>query len=118
MRVGFILIALSAIAADWPQHFGPNRDSHSSETGIANSWPKDGPKVAWRKKAGSGWSGAVVAGDRAILFHRVDNEEVAECIDVATGKEIWKKGYRTRYTDNFNFDDGPRATPLIADGKV
>lgn len=118
MRAGLIFVALSLVAADWPQHFGPSRDSHSLETGIAKSWPKDGPKVAWRKKAGSGWSAAVVVGDRAVLFHRLETEEVVECVDIATGKEIWKKGYKTRYTDDFNFDDGPRSTPLIANGKI
>jgi outer membrane protein assembly factor BamB len=118
MRTFLLLGAALSLAADWPQHLGPGRDSVSSETGLARSWPKDGPKVLWEKKAGSGWSGAVVAGERAILFHRLGNQEVVECADAATGKELWKKSYGTRYVDEFNFDDGPRATPLIAGGKV
>ncbi len=59
-----------------------------------------------------------MAGDRAILFHRLENQEIVECVDAATGKELWKKSYKTRYVDEFNFGDGPRATPLIATGKV
>ena len=40
------------IAADWPQHLGPNRDSHSPETGLLREWPKDGPATVWKKDLG------------------------------------------------------------------
>ena len=39
-------------------------------------------------------------------------------LDAATGKEQWKFAYHTRYRDDFGFDEGPRATPLIAEGRV
>lgn len=106
------------IAADWPQHLGPNRDSHSPETGLLRTWPKTGPTVVWKRDVGSGWAGPVVEGNRLILFHRVGEEEVIECLDSTTGKQLWKSAYKTRYVDDFNFDDGPRATPLIADKRV
>lgn len=106
------------IAADWPQHLGPNRDSHSPETGLQREWPKDGPAIMWKKDLGSGWAGPVVADNRLIIFHRVGGDEVVECVEAATGKPLWKSAYRTRYIDDFNFDDGPRATPLIADRRV
>src|SRR5437764_692773 len=35
-----------------------------------------------------------------------------------TGKELWKSDYPTGYRDDFGFDEGPRATPAIADGRV
>jgi len=118
MRALLVVVAGCLIAADWPQYLGPNRDSHSPETGLARTWPKDGPAIAWKLPAGSGWAGAVVEAEKAILFHRQMNEEVVECVNALTGKPIWKQAYKTRYVDDFNFDDGPRATPLIADGKV
>jgi outer membrane protein assembly factor BamB len=117
-RLALSVAAFFLVAADWPQYLGPNRDCKSAETGLARAWPKDGPKIIWEKKAGSGWSGAAVAGDRAILFHRIGNDEVVECVDASSGKELWKTSYHTRYRDDFQFDDGPRSTPLIADGKV
>ena len=114
-----VLVCLPClIAADWPQHLGPNRDSHSPKTGLLRQWPKDGPALVWKKDLGSGWSGPVVVGERQIIFHRVGAEEVVECVEASTGKPIWKAAYRTRYMDDFNFDDGPRATPLIADRRV
>ena len=67
-------------AEDWPQFLGPKRDSTSSETGLATAWPKDGPTVVWRRDVGEGFSGPVVSGGKLILFHRVDKEEVVECV--------------------------------------
>jgi len=106
------------LAADWPQHLGMNRDGHSSETGMLRTWPKDGPPVLWKRDVGTGWAGPAVAGDRLIFFHRVDDKEVVECLNPTSGKELWKASYRTRYQDDFNFDNGPRAVPLIADKRV
>jgi outer membrane protein assembly factor BamB len=105
-------------AADWPQLHGPGRDGHSAETKLNWDWPKGGPKVAWRLDVGTGWAAPVVVGERLILFHRIDDEEILLCLDPATGKEKWKHSYRTKYRDDFGFDDGPRATPTIAGGKV
>ncbi len=105
-------------AADWPQLHGPARDGHSAETKLNWNWPKSGPKVAWKLDIGSGWAGPVVAGERLVVFHRTGDEEHVLCLDPATGKEKWKHSYRTKYRDDFGFDDGPRATPTIAGGKV
>lgn len=118
MRLFLLIAAMAAVAADWPQYQGPKRDGSSAETGLLRTFPKDGPKVLWRKEAGSGWSGPVVAGERAILFHRIENEEVVECVEAATGKEVWRKAYPARYRDDFNFDNGPRSTPSIASNSV
>jgi outer membrane protein assembly factor BamB len=118
MRYLIFASAFLTLGADWPQYFGPNRDGTSSETGLVRSFPAEGPKVLWRKDTGSGWSGPAVAGERAILFYRSENNEVVECVDVATGKEKWKKSYRTRYVDMFDKDNGPRATPLIVGERI
>src|SRR5262245_52472970 len=37
--------------ADWPQFVGPNRDGVSAETGLRASWPREGPKLLWQKRA-------------------------------------------------------------------
>ena len=72
----------------------------------------------WKRDVGKGWSGVTVAGDRLILFHRIGDEEVVECLDPATGKDKWRAVYKATYVDEFQFDDGPRAVPLIAHGRV
>jgi outer membrane protein assembly factor BamB len=117
-RTAILLLSPLALGADWPQHLGPTRDGHSPETGLLRSWPKDGPAVGWKREVGSGWAGPAVSDGRLILFHRVGDDEVVECLDPATGKPHWESKYHTRYVDDFNFDNGPRATPLIAGDRV
>jgi outer membrane protein assembly factor BamB len=110
-------MASAARAADWPQFLGPKRDGVSSESGI-KAWGRDGPKEIWSRDVGPGYAGAVVAGERVILFHRVGDEEVVECLRADSGKPLWKAGYPTAFEDDFGKGDGPRATPTIAGGKV
>ncbi len=118
MRLLLALFALAPLAADWPQLHGPARDGHSAETKLNWNWPKAGPKVLWQLDAGTGWAGPVVSGDALVFFHRVGNDEVLAALDPATGKEKWKHSYPTKYRDDFNFDNGPRATPTASGGTV
>ena len=109
---------LQVQAGDWPQFLGPNRNGATAETNLASSWPKDGPPILWQRNVGQGFSGPVVGTGKLILFHRIDNKETVECLDAKTGKEIWKGNYPTSYRDDFGFDEGPRATPAIAESRV
>jgi outer membrane protein assembly factor BamB len=117
-RIALLALLPGLLGADWPQHLGPTRDGQSAETGLAHAWPAGGPPVLWKREVGAGWAGAAAAGDRLILVHRVGDDEVIECLDPATGKPKWTAKAPTQYRDDFRFDDGPRATPLIADGRV
>jgi outer membrane protein assembly factor BamB len=107
-----------AAAQDWPQHLGPGRNGVYSGPALAESWGAQGPRAVWRKPVGQGFSGPVVAQGRVILFHRVGNEEVVEALDARTGAPQWRYAYATRYRDDFGFDEGPRAVPVVADGIV
>ncbi len=123
MQLSAIVLGLLASlslgrAADWPQFLGPTRNAIAAGADLADSWPKDGPPVAWQHKLGSGWAGPVIAGGKVIVFHRVGGQEVVECLEAATGKALWKQAFTTSYVDNFGFDNGPRGTPCVADGRV
>lgn len=113
-----LLAAATLSAADWPQYLGPTRNAAYAGAELADTWPKDGPPLAWQKKLGSGWSGPVASDGKMVVFHRVGDEEVVECLDAKSGKELWKQAFPTRYTDRFGFDNGPRSTPCVADGRV
>ena len=104
------------MAADWPGLLGPTRDGQSAETQLKWDWPKDGPPGAWKIPVGTGFAGVAVADGKVFLFHRVENDEILTALDPATGKELWKFAYRTKYRDDFQFDNGPRCVPLIAKG--
>ena len=116
-RTTVIVGVLVLLGADWPHYLGPNRDGHSAETGLA-AWAVGGPPVLWTKEIGAGFAGVVVAERRAFAFYRRGNEEVLQAFDAATGKELWTASAATKYVDDFGFDDGPRATPLVAGGLV
>jgi outer membrane protein assembly factor BamB len=112
------VLATTVRAGDWPQFLGPTRNGVYAEKELADAWPAGGPKVVWRHDLGSGWSGPVVAGGKVIVFHRVQDKEIVECLDAASGKGIWKAEYDTIYTDDFGFDNGPRSTPAIDGERV
>ena len=119
MRVLFAACCWATLTgAEWPQYLGPTRNGVATETGFLKTWPDKGPPQVWEKKIGAGWSGPVVAGERLILFHRLGEEEVVECLHAATGKELWRFASPATYRDDFNFDEGPRSTPLIAGERV
>jgi outer membrane protein assembly factor BamB len=105
-------------ASDWPQFLGPTRDGVYAGNDLATNWPADGPPTVWQKNVGQGFAGVAVAGHSLILFHRLANEEVVECLDAPSGAAKWKHSCPTFYRDDFGFDEGPRATPCIANGKV
>jgi outer membrane protein assembly factor BamB len=105
-------------AADWPQFLGPTRDGVYAGTDLADVWPADGPAVVWRKNVGAGFSGVAVADHLLILFHRLGDKEAVECLDARTGAPKWNYSYPTSYRDDFGFDEGPRATPCVANARV
>jgi outer membrane protein assembly factor BamB len=55
---------------------------------------------------------------RLLLFHRRGGKEVLDCFDAKTGAAVWSHEAPTSYRDDFGFDEGPRATPAVADGRV
>ena len=59
-----LILTASAHAADWPQWLGPQRNGVSNESGLALSWPADGPKTQWRIPLGKGFSGISIVADR------------------------------------------------------
>ena len=114
----FAHVAHVTRAADWPQFLGATRNGVYSGPALAETWPKDGPPRVWQRNVGHGFSGPVVSGGRLILFHRIDDNEIVECLDAKTGKVFWKSEYPTAYRDDFGFDPGPRSTPAVAEGRV
>jgi outer membrane protein assembly factor BamB len=113
-----LLSAALVTAQDWPQYLGAQRDGVYRGPALAATWPAAGPPVLWRKRVGQGFSGPVVAEGHLILFHRLGNEEVVEALDPRTGAGQWRFAYPTTYRDDFGFDEGPRAVPVIAGGVV
>ncbi len=89
-------VALSplAMAADWPQFLGPNRDGISPETGLLRSWPETGPEVAWVYAVGKGYAAPAVVGDDVYFLDRVnDTTDYLRCLSLKDGTEKWNVSY-------------------------
>ena len=121
--IGWVMVALASVAAqtaadDWPQFLGPDRSGVSRGPALSETWGANGPKVVWRKTIGAGLSGPIVAQGHLILFHRVAGSELVEALDPRSGASQWLYSYPTSYRDDFGFDEGPRAVPVVANGVV
>ena len=113
-----IALGVRAAAEDWPQFLGPERNGIYRGPAIADTWGPEGPTVVWRTPVGQGFSGPVVAQDHVILFHRIGDQEIVDAFDVRTGAAMWRFAYPTSYRDDFGFDEGPRAVPVVSGGVV
>lgn len=98
----FILGAVTALAGDWPQFRGPNRDNISAETGLLRSWPAGGPKVLWKIPVCEGYAGAAVKDGRVYLndYNAAKKEHLVRCISLADGKDIWQWSYPVEIRSN------------------
>lgn len=108
-------LSLSALAADWPQFRGENRDGLTKETGLLNEWPQGGPKLVWKADGlGEGYATPSVAKGRIYGMGLRGSEEVVWALDAATGKEVW----HTRIAGETPLEGrqggyGPRSTPTV-----
>ena len=115
-----LLTVVQALADDWPQWRGPNRDGLSKETGLLKDWPKDGPSLIWQvKDLGTGYSTPSVAGGRVyVLANKGLEDEFVTARDAKDGSPLWS----TRIGKVGNPDQQPnypaaRSTPTV-DGPV
>ena len=108
----------SVRAGDWPQILGPNRNGVAIEERIALSWPGSGLKSLWQREVGSGFAGVAVTQGKAVLFHRIGEQEIVEAMEALTGKVVWKAAFAARYSPSYTDDDGPRAVPVLAGNRV
>jgi outer membrane protein assembly factor BamB len=110
--------SVTAKAGDWPQILGPHRNGVADAEQLAESWPAGGPKTLWQKEVGTGFAGISVSKAKAIVYHRMGEEEIAEALDAQTGKPVWKAVFPATYSPSYIEDDGPRAAPVIAANRV
>jgi len=112
--------ALFALAADWPQWRGPNRDGISKETGLLQQWPEGGPKLVWQvSDLGDGYSTPAVVGDRIYLLgSKGMDEESVYCLSAGDGKTLWKSRLGNVGLNQNALYPGARSTPTVDGDRV
>ena len=147
-RLLFALLTSSTFAQadDWPQWLGTSRDANWYEDGIIEVFPVGGPKMRWKAKLGSGYTGPAVSGGRVFVMDRVASvvdsaeakllhkgppprninfvrkllpgKERLVCLNEADGKRLWAHEWDCPYTTVAAYAIGPRATPTVDGDRV
>jgi outer membrane protein assembly factor BamB len=105
--------------AEWPQWGGPNRDFLVRSTGLASSWPVDGPRRIWHRELGDGYS--TILGDNGMLYtmYRTGADEFTVALDADSGATIWQHKQPSPTTPLMDeYGAGPHTTPLIAGDRL
>ncbi len=116
LALGAWLFACTSRAADWPQFLGPHRNGTSPEKGLLRSWPAQGPAVLWSVAVGRGFGGPAIKDKKVYLLDRNDEgEESLRCLDLLTGRELWRFSYSAPGRVMF---PGSRSVPTVDDERV
>jgi outer membrane protein assembly factor BamB len=111
-------VSTTAVALDWPQWRGPNRDGKAAGFTAPATWPQE-LSQKWKVQVGDGVSTPALVGDRLYVFSREEGNEVTRCLDADAGREIWRDEYEAKPADGpAGRFPGPRSSPTVADGKV
>ncbi|HUG67680.1 MAG TPA: PQQ-binding-like beta-propeller repeat protein, partial [Pirellulaceae bacterium] len=114
-----VLAIFPAVADEWPQWRGPQRDGVWRETGIVDEFKADRIEAVWRQPIGAGYSGPTVADGRVYVTDRIVEPEQIErvhCFDWKTGEKVWSYQYACDYT--VNYAAGPRSSVTVDDGRA
>ena len=113
-----VMIASCALAQDWPQWRGTNRDAKAAGFTVPKTWPKELTQK-WKVTVGQGDATPALVGDKLYVFARQGGDEITLCLNAATGKEVWQDKYAAQaITGAPSSHPGPRSSPTVADGKV
>jgi outer membrane protein assembly factor BamB len=104
-------------ADDWAEFRGPKRDNAARGQAINIDWQNRPPKELWRRPVGAGWGSFSVAADRCFTMEQRGPDECIVCYHAATGRQLWEHRYPALFSE-FIAKEGPRSTPMIADGRV
>ena len=113
----FVITTGTALAVDWPEWRGPNRDGISAETGLLTSWPEGGPPLLWTTRGlGEGFASFGVSGGKVFTQGQSEGQQFLIALDEESGEILW----RTPNGDTFHErrGGGPRGTPTVDGDRV
>jgi len=94
----------------WPQFHGPKRDNISTETGLLDQWPDEGPPLIWTASGlGHGFSTVSIAGGRIYTAGDVEHDTVVTALSL-DGTIAWQASNGKAWTGS---QPGSRGTPTL-----
>lgn len=106
------------VRGDWPALFGPQRTAVANDTQLIDSFSATGPTRLWSRPLGTGYSSPIISSGRLVLHHRVDDQEIVEAVDAASGQPLWSRRFPTTFECRYEYSSGPYATPLADEDRV
>ena len=115
-------LGMQAVAEDWPQWRGKDRDGVWKETGVLERFPEGGLKRVWSVPIGRGYTGPAVADGKVFITEFESKQgrkgvERAICLDEETGERIWEHEWEVDYA-GLQYDLGPRVTANVDGDRV
>lgn len=99
-----VSLGLSAVAADWSQWRGPQRDGQFTGPAWPDRLDTNHLRQLWRVELGPSYSGPIIVGDRVFTTETRDaRHEVVTALNRRTGEQLW----RTQW-------DGALSVPFFA----
>jgi len=120
LRLAVVLSLLCSVAmhaADWPQYRGPKQNGSTEESAAPVPWPKEGPKILWKARVGTGPAGMSIVGERLYTLGYHDGSETIVCLSTVDGKVLWSHSYAAEKLDTMH-EGGPASTPTVAGDAV
>lgn len=91
----------------WNQWRGPNRDGISTEKGLLESWPEQGPTVAYSVKGlGKGMASVAIADGKIVTMGNKDGNTRVVCLDQKNGEIEWSTPFTPAKSD-------PNCSPTV-----
>ena len=121
---GILLTAsmlMAQIPCNWPCFHGPDRTNKSTETGLLDKWPDEGPTLLWAAEGlGKGYSS--VSFDDGLLFTSgmIEQQTYVFALDLE-GEMVWKSPNGISWQTEMPWArtyDGTRSTPTCDSGVV
>lgn len=123
--LGSLSAASSSLGEDyWPTFRGPDRTGVSSDTGLLDQWPEDGPRIVWvGEGAGRGYASVAIADGRLYtlgdgLSTAADDDEYLVCFDQKTGRQLWTSKTGAPWTSGQASWQSSRGTPTVDGDRV
>lgn len=106
-NAGGDFVAAAGTTNPWPQWRGPQRDGISPEKGLLDSWPAQGPPLAWKTSGlGGGFSSVAVTQGKIFTMGQFGGSDKLIALDAKNGSQLWATNAGTP-------EGAPNSTPTV-----
>ncbi|MBN1158971.1 MAG: PQQ-like beta-propeller repeat protein [Bacteroidales bacterium] len=104
---------------EWSQWRGNNRDARVTGFKAPVTWPRQ-LNQSWKVEVGLADATPALVKSRLYVFTRQGSNEVLQCLDAGTGRQIWQTGGYSApaVSGPAASHPGPRSSPVVSEGKV